>query len=325
MQHVLITGATGFLGRALAQYLRNHGVRVLAAGRSDAGCAALRAQGFDVLQHDWAQPFEAPQDLQGIDAIVHCAAFSSPFGRLSLFHQANVVATQNLVDLALQLGVTRFVNIGSPSIYFAFRDQLNVAEDHPLPAPVNHYARTKAQAEAMVLAHPQIGPVNLRPRGIYGVGDTALLPRLTRAAARGPLPRFRGHRARIDLTHVDDVCRAIHAALIPDTALNGHAFNISGGTALLVRDIVEQACGRLGQPVRWRSMPLAPVRVIARTADLICRAMPHQPEPNVTPYALGLFAYEQSLDLSKSARLLHWTPQVSFEDGLARSIPASAA
>ncbi|TIV90047.1 MAG: NAD(P)-dependent oxidoreductase, partial [Mesorhizobium sp.] len=90
-----------------------------------------------------------------------CAALSSPFGRLADFEAANVTATHNLVDFARRQGVSRFVHISSPSVCFAFRDQLGLAEDAALPEPVNHYARTKREAERIVLGQPDIRPVVL--------------------------------------------------------------------------------------------------------------------------------------------------------------------
>ncbi|TIW38369.1 MAG: NAD-dependent epimerase/dehydratase family protein, partial [Mesorhizobium sp.] len=129
------------------------------------------------------------------------------------FEAANVAAMRNILDFATRQGISRFVHISSPSVCFAFRDQLDLAEDAALPDPVNHYARTKREAERLVLAAPAIHPVVLRPRGIYGAGDRALLPRLIKAAKNRPLPIFRDGRARIDLTHVDDVVDAVMVAL----------------------------------------------------------------------------------------------------------------
>jgi len=127
-------------------------------------------------------------------------------------------------------------------VYFAYRDQLGVSEDAGLPRPVNHYARTKRQAEEIVLAAPEVGPVVLRPRGIYGAGDRKLLPRLLQVARQRPLPLFRDGKARIDLTYVDDVVDAVLAALSAGSAAEGQIFNISGGEVVPVRDIAEAAC-----------------------------------------------------------------------------------
>lgn len=318
---VLVTGASGFLGSHMLGRLAASGTLALGLGRDEERCAALEAAGHRIIRHDLAQPLDDGLDprLVRVERIVHCAALSSPFGRLTDFVAANVTATRNLVDFAKRQGVSRFVHISSPSVCFAFRDQFGLAEDTPLPEPVNHYACTKREAEKIVLGQPAIHPVVLRPRGIYGAGDRALLPRLVKVAKSRPLPLFRGGRAAIDLTHVDDVVDAVMAALAASREAEGQIFNISGGEVLPVRRIADEACARAGIDARWRPMALMPAMLAAGLMEAVAIRLPGRPEPPVTRYGLGLFAYAQSLDLSKAKRLLSWAPKVSFEEGLDRT------
>lgn len=318
MTRVFVTGATGFLGGRLCVRLRTMGIDVVAGGRSDEGCKRLRQSGFAVLQHDLAGPFQdrARQILAQCDAVVHCAAMSLPFGRRVDFVRNNVTATVNLLAACKDAGVSRFVYISSPSVYFSFRDQMNVSELQRLPRPVNAYALSKTMAEQHVLSSKAFSTICLRPRGIYGHGDTTLLPRLLSVAKKRALPLLRNGRAKIDLTHVDDVVAAIVAALqVPET-VSGEIFNISGGEVLPVRQIVDAVCERAGVVPKWRAMPLPAVRSAAVVAEAFCKLLPHQPEPLVTNYSVGLFAYEQSLDISKAEELLDWIPKVSFARGL---------
>lgn len=314
---VLVTGATGFLGGALLRHLADTGQPVIGLGRDAARIADLRAQGFDMRAHDLTRPLD-PAAYAKVSVIVHSAALSAPFGPRRDFIAANVTATRNVVALAQALGVARLVHISSASVSFAPMDQLNVAEDAPLPRPFNPYAATKAEAERIVLACPR-PVIVLRPRGIYGAGDTALLPRLLRAAARGPLPLLRDGRARIDLTHVDDVVSAVMAALQAGPSASGKIFNITSGEVIPVTEIGTRACAAAGQPLRWRKMPLRPVMALAGAVEMASLLMPHRPEPAVTRYGLALFAYAQSLDISKARDVLGWSPQVSFADGLDRT------
>lgn len=318
---VLVTGATGFLGGAILRHLQEIGQPAIGLGRDPARIAALRAQGFDLRAADLTQPLQTA-GFGAVQAIVHSAALSVPFGRTRDFISANVTATRNMVTLAEQLRVARFVHISSAAVSFAPKDQLNVQEDAPLPRPFNAYAATKAQAERIVLGSPVLSAIVLRPRGIYGAGDTALLPRLLRAAMRGPLPLLRSGQARIDLTHIDDVVAAVMAGLRSD--VSGEIFNITGGEVVPVTQIATSACAAAGQPLRWRKLPLGPVMALAGAVETASLLLPNRPEPAITRYGLALFAYAQSLDIGKAQRLLHWSPQVSFADGLVRTFADSA-
>lgn len=318
---VLVTGATGFLGGTLLRDLHARGYETVALGRDENRCGLLELAEFATVRADLSQPVQhLAAGIGAVDAVVHCAALSAPFGRYTAFHAANVEGTRNVLDLAEALGARRFVNISSPTVYFELKDKTGVRETAPLPKPINTYARSKAEAERLVLARPRVGPVNLRPRGIYGAGEETLLPRLVKAAQRGPLPLLRDGVAAIDLTHVDDVVAAIMAALSPDPALAGETFNISGGETRSVMEIVERVCAALDVPLRWKRVPLLPALAVARIGELasLVRRVPR--EPLVTPYTLGLFAYRQSLDISKARDLLGWQPQVPFYIGLAATL-----
>ena len=291
-------------------------------GRNAQGLAALQAQGLDTVR--WSLPDPAPlaQIPDNIGAIVHCAGLSAPFGPRAAFQRANVLGTQAVLDFARARGIRRVVFISSPSVYFMLADRLNLAENSALPRPFTAYAESKIQAEALVMAAGGVGPVILRPRGIYGPGDISLLPRLLNAAQQRALPRFRGGRARIDLTFVDDVTEAVLAALRAGPEAERRIFNISGGEVIAIRDIVERSCARAGITPRWRSLPLAPALFAARLAETAALLRPGQPEPRITRYALGLFAFEQSLDIARARSELGWTPQVPFSEGLERVFAA---
>lgn len=323
MAAIAITGATGFLGGALCRRLLAGGQPVLALGRDADKLARLAALGAGTLAHDlsWGAP---PRPGQPLRALVHCAALSSAWGPTRAFRAANVEGTRTAIAFAREAGARRFVHISTPSLYFRFRDQPLVCESAALPPPVNAYAATKGEAERLVLAAPDLDVIVLRPRGLYGAGDTALLPRLLRAAQSGPLPLIRGGRAETDLTHVDDAVDAILAALSAPPGGAQRVFNISGGEPLPVRAIAEAAAAKAGQTIRWRSLPAAVVFGAARTLECTARLQPGQPEPRVTAYGAGLFAFTQTLDLTEARTRLHWTPRVAFEDGLARTFGARA-
>lgn len=318
---MLVTGATGFLGGAVLRQLLRDGRGALGQGRNPQRCAALQDQGIHSVCWTLPAPLTAQSaDALGeIDAIIHCAALSAPFGSRAAFEAANVSGTRTVLDFARRKRVKRFVYISSPSIYFALRDQLDVGEDSSLPKPFNHYAASKQRAESLVRDARDVGPVILRPRGLYGPGDTTLLPRLLSAAEQRALPKFRGGRARIDLTYIDDAVSAVCAALVAPETVEGRAFNISGGEVIAIRQIVEQACDHAGVDLRWCAMPFWPALLAARVIETAATLRPGQHEPTITRYGLGLFAFAQSLNIARAQAELGWQPGVRFSEGVRRT------
>lgn len=318
---VIVTGATGFLGGEVCRRLVERGHQVLAMGRSDERLSRLQHQAVKTIKADLSMG-ETPRATPA-DAMVHCAALSSPWGRPEEYEQANVEATRQALTFARKCGAKRFVHISTPSLYFRFRDQLDVREDADLPPPVNDYARTKLVAEKLVLAADELDPIVLRPRGLYGPGDTSLLPRLLLAGRHRPLPLLNGGRATTDLTYVEDAAEAVCAALVHAGPLAQRVFNVSGGAALNVRDVADRAAQRAGQALRWRPMPTRLVLMLARASEAAARWRRYR-EPRITAYGVGLFAYTQTLDISAAALHLGWRPRISFDEGLYRTFGRQA-
>ena len=318
---IVVTGATGFLGGTLCRALKSAGCNPLAIGRDMSRLALLKREGIETLSADLADcdPAHLTGQISRPAAIVHAAALSSPWGRASEFRRANVDATRNIISAAALAGAERFVLISSPTVYFRFQDQFALGECAPLPAPVNAYAATKREAETTVASSGFAHRIILRPRGLYGKGDTALLPRLIRAARSGPLPLVREGIAQTDITHVDDVVSAIMATLLADLPMGTHVFNISGGEPLAMRYIISQACRMQNIEPHWRRVPALVLINAARLLEKAHALMPGYPEPKITAYSAGILAYSQTLDISAAARVLGWQPRVSFEDGLRRT------
>lgn len=314
---ILVTGATGFLGGAVVRHLAREGAEVIATGRDQGKLEVLKARNVQTIACDLADGWRA--QLPKLEAIVHCAALSSPWGRRADFERSNIAATTSVIDLAREAGVRRLVHVSTPSLYFRFADQDLVPEDAALPPPVNHYARTKRAAEKLVLQAVDLDPVILRPRAIYGRGDTALLPRLIDVARRRPLPMMRGGRAATDMTHVDDVVSAVMAAFRVAANPSQRIFNISGGEPLRLVDVITLACAKAGVVPRWRKYSFPAVYAFARAAETVAATRPGRPEPPITAYSAGVLAFRQTLDISRARTVLDWRPAVSFEDGVSRT------
>ncbi|MFZ6734602.1 NAD-dependent epimerase/dehydratase family protein [Undibacterium sp. Ji42W] len=321
---ILITGGTGFLGRHLVWQFARDGHEILFTGRNaDAArsiaLAAAKPIEFISLEHGSKRAREQLLACsRDADVLIHSAALTSPWGSDLAFRRANVASTSEVLAACQANAIPCLINISSPSIYFKFRDQLSIREDSVLPAGVNEYARSKQQAERLVIAAAIPLRVTLRPRAIFGPWDNALLPRLLRLLRYGRLPLLRGGRALLDMTYADNVVHAVKLSmkLVPsDTA---QIFNISNGEPIAAADLFAKMAEQFGIPLHTVQRPYIVADLFARLLECAAKIRP-QWEPPFTRYSLATLAYSQTLDLSRARDLLGYSPVVTLDEGIART------
>ncbi len=319
----LVTGATGFLGQALARRLLSQRADVSALGRNPAILAQLEREGMRAIRADLADGEAIRAACQGQAFVFHVGALAAPWGRAEDFYRANVLGTQNVIAGCATHSVQRLVHVSTPSIYFGLDSLENVAEDAPLPArPVNEYARTKRLAEGEVdKAFGRGLPViTIRPRAIFGPGDTTILPRLIDRLKTGRLPVIGDGRNVTDLTYVENVVDALLlCATSPDATL-GQKYNITNGEPTALWPLIEKLCAALGYPYPSRRVPYRVADGAAALMELVYRLLPSQPEPPLTRYSVALLAKNTTLDISAARRELGYQPRISVEEGFQRFV-----
>ncbi|PTY01747.1 NAD(P)-dependent oxidoreductase [Verrucomicrobia bacterium LW23] len=346
--NILLTGGTGFVGRHLVWRLCSNGARVIFTGRNRAmaqsvlrqvdamreaaGPGSPAAHGsatFLELHHGAPGARDAMvRAAMGMDAIIHNAAHTAPWGRLEEFMSPNVTSTEEAICACKTHDVARMVHLSTPSLYFDYKDALNIRETDPLAEPVNSYAATKAAAERLVAESGVSEAVILRPRAIFGPWDNALLPRLIRAMERGPIPISRGGAALLDLTYIDNlvdaVLLAMHRPFARDNRPDGLApapgaavpvYNISNGEPLSVRELFRAIAADFGLNLRVLPLPYPLADAMARTVEYFARSLGHK-EPRLTRYTLGVLSFSQTLNLDRARRELGYAPRVSVRDGI---------
>jgi nucleoside-diphosphate-sugar epimerase len=319
---ILVTGATGFVGRHLVRALLARGERVRALGRNEAACAALAAARSEVVRADLRDRAAVVAACAGVDAVLHVGALSAPWGSAADFQAINVGGTQHVVAGCQKHKVGRLVHVSSPSVVFDGRDQHELTEAAPYPRRfVSAYSLTKKLAEDVVNAAARAGlpAVILRPKAVFGPGDTALLPRLLAAARQGRLPQVGTGRNRVDLTYVDNVVQALLLALSAENAV-GKTFTITNGEHVLLWDVIRTVLRRLGMRDALRRLPFRVAYALAGLMEMRARLLGG--EPLLTRYSVAILARTQTYNIEAARRDLGYEPRISVADGVERTLAA---
>lgn len=313
---IVVTGATGGIGRTLTPLLASLGAEVIASGRDIALGRALEGPRVRFVPLDLVRGDLDPL-LAGAEIVVHLAARSSPWGSLELFQADNVVATARLLDSAARAGVRRFVHASTPAIFSERRHRLDLGADAPPAArPANSYARTKLEAERTVLAERRMATIVLRPSAVLGPDDSAILPRLMRIVSRGALPVGNGGIALFQPTDVRDAAQAFAAAALGEAS---GAANVAGREPVAVAGLAKALAERLGIGLRLVRVPEPALHALAAAAEQWGKATGR--EPPLTRYSVSSLSWSRSFDLRGTRDLLGWSPRFGPMDALAYAVP----
>ncbi len=313
---VLVTGASGLLGGAVARGLveAGHTVRTMQRGPSGVDGAA------DLLG-SITDPAAVDAAADGMHAIVHLAAKVSLSGELADFEAVNVAGTESLLRAAGVAGVGRFVMVSSPSV--AHSGAAIAGEDARPADPQTahgHYARTKARGELLALAadSPSLAVVAVRPHLVWGPGDTQLVARIVERAKAGRLPLLGHGAALIDSTYIDNAASGIIAALDRAPEVHGRSYVITNGEPRPVADVIAGICAAAGVPApRWR-VPAGLARAAGSLIEAGWRIRPGADEPPMTRFLAEQLSTSHWFDQRATRRDLRWEPRVTLDEGFAR-------
>jgi len=314
---ILVTGATGFLGRCLCPHLVQQGYTVRALVRPSSDVQFLKSLGIELAQGDIREPQATALAAAGCQAVIHAAGKFRLWGKREEFFSVNLTGTRNILEAACSAGVERFVHLSTLAA-IGRPPPGRLVTEQTVCRPHGAYQESKMAAEQEVLrAHRERGlaAIVLRPGAFYGPGSRYAFNRLFfEDPLKGLALRVhRGHHV-IFPVHVADVARAAELALERGRA--GEVYNICG-PCLSHREIgrvVEQYAGR---PIRWIDVPAWGMVALARAWGWLSRYTQREPY-----YPLGLYPYvfyDWRVGTEKAERELGFQP-TPFEQGARETI-----
>lgn len=314
---VLVTGATGFTGGKLAERLGSAGESVVAFVRSSSDTRRLHELGVECRVVDIRDANDVRQNFDDIGRVFHiAAAYRSEHADHDEFQAVNVTATKNLLDAAVERGVSRFVHCSTVGVQGEIEDA-PAAEDYRFK-PGDHYQQSKLDGELLALEYFRsrgLAGTVVRPVGIYGPGDTRFL-KLFRPIQKGRFVMVGKGDVLYHMTYIDDLVDGFMLAGEKVEAL-GEVFTIAGPRYTTLRELVDTIADVLGRPHPRLRVPFKPVFYASVVCDTVCRAI--NVDPPLYPRRVEFFELDRAFTTAKAERLLGYQPRVDLRDGLSRT------
>ncbi len=312
---IFLTGGSGFLGRQLIVDLMSAGYSVRALARSERAAAAVRALGATPVPGDLGEIAAMREGMSGCLAAIHSAAKVEQWGRWEDFLRDTVDGTGHVIAAAQAAGLPRLLHISTEAVLADGRAIVDADETRPMPAkPNGFYPRSKGMAEQKMLAANGRGleTLVLRPRFIWGQGDTTLAPKLAESARAGWV-WFGGGSHRISTCHVRNVSHGVLLALERGRA--GEIYFLTDGEPVAFRDFIGRLIRSQGVEPGERNAPLWIADTLAALGEAAWTLLPLRGEPPLTRSALNLFFREVTVRDDKARREIGYRPVVSVEEG----------
>lgn len=319
---ILVTGASGLLGRTVAATLiarsarHQRGDRIYTFQRG-----ASSINGAEDRTGSITDPDAVERAVSGVDAVIHLAAKVSFAGAPEEFDAVNVEGTRLLLAAAEKAGVSDVVFVSSPSV--AHHGSAIMGEGAGPATPHlarGNYARSKAEAELLALAadRPGFRVAAIRPHIVWGPGDTQLVERVIARARAGRLPLLDAGAALIDTTYLDNAADAIVAGLERMDHAHGQALVVTNGEPRPVGELLAGICAAGGVQLPTRHLPGWLARGAGAVVERVWAIRPGADEPPMTRFLAEQLSTAHWFDQRQTRAVLDWEPKVGVEEGLTR-------
>jgi nucleoside-diphosphate-sugar epimerase len=293
---------------------------VRALARSERAAARVRELGAEPAMGDLDDRAALSAGAEGCEVAFHAAAKVEDWGDPADFERLNVRGTQNVIDACREAGVRRLVHVGTEAALMVGQPLVNVDESAPLrPDSAALYSSSKAKAEQLVRAADGIETVVVRPRFVWGRGDTSLLPAIIEMVTSGRFRWVGGGRQLTATTHIDNTVEGLWLGATKAPA--GGVYFVTDGEPVVFREFLTSMLGTQGVTIPDKSVPPGVARAAAAAAERIWRLLKRPGAPPITRFAVWVSSQECTIDISRAERELGYRPVTTREEGLSALRP----
>ncbi len=316
---VIITGATGFIGRNIAESMQEDGAEVTGLGRNVEIGKVLTEKGIEFLENDITDTERLIELFSNADYVVHSAGKSGDWGSYRDFYNNNVIGTRNIIEACKKHNIFRIVFISTPSVYYNGRDRLDILESDPLPKKMaTNYAKTKFICENELFSsyhESGIKTIVLRPRAVYGAYDKTIIPRILKMAEKDQFPLIKGGKALTDITYINNLIEAVKLCLKANDDSWNEIYNISNGQSVTIFDWFSEMLQIFEKRFQPKTIPERAAKIIAGINELICTIPSVNTKPSMTRFSVGYMSKSMTMSIEKAKEKLGYSPVFSNSEG----------
>jgi nucleoside-diphosphate-sugar epimerase len=317
-----VTGGTGLLGSFIVERLLEQGHEVRALARQTSDITHLSSTGAEIVFGDVTDIDSLRSLVHGVQVVFHAAAKVMPgWGSWEEFESCIVKGTENMLDVSLEAGVSRFLHVSSGDVYGGARSEHRIPESAPLNVhfqPYDYYAYAKMLADQLAQRYQNEGKVNvtiIRCSAIFGPRDRLLTDRLY-GLVNSPIVVWPGRaNPKATLTYVTDVADCAILASTKDNAI-GQIYNVAPVEEQTFRQFVAALARAMGKTERQWTIPMSLLKAVAFVMEMWAKLWRFKEPPFLTRSDLLEFEKGMYIDGSKARSDLGWEPKVSLEEGI---------
>ncbi|MCL1048388.1 NAD-dependent epimerase/dehydratase family protein [Shewanella abyssi] len=332
--HAFVTGAGGFLGKAICERLLAVGIEVTGFARGD--YPSLSAMGVNMIKGDLADEAAVCAAMQGCDIVFHVASKAGVWGSKQSYFSPNVDGARYIINACKQANISKLIYTSTPSVTFAGLDENGCDESAPYAEHyLNFYGESKAVAEKMMIsasgeqtaAGQLLQTVSLRPHLIWGPGDPHLVPRVLERATAGRLKLvgkqdklvdtiYVGNAAFAHILAAERLCAASAQGLQAPCA--GKAYYLSNDEPITMAEMLNKILDCKGLPNVSKRVPTSIAYGVGAVLETIYHLLGKSAEPIMTRFVARQLSTSHYFNIDAAKRDLGYSAVVSIDEGMQR-------
>ncbi len=319
--NILITGATGFIGFAIAKHLKQNGYNITAMVRESSNIDKLKKENIPVVIGDVTKKDTLKNPLAGKDVVIHCAGCVSDWGKKEDFIRTNYLGTQNILEACVDRGIRRFIHTSTVDI-FGHKNHSFINENSPFRNRPGWYGKTKIMAEELVreyIRNKRLDISIIYPPWVYGEGDLHFVPEIIDAINDGSMMFFRKKGFHtLEISYIENLAIAAELILNSKDSI-GEGYIIADEPKISFNQFVNTIAKKINKKEVTFTLPYPITYFVALLMEGFFKLIRSKKRPLLTRHSITLLGNDIVYDTSK-LKALGFKQKYSFDTAIDKAL-----